>query len=517
MIHRLHPSIRTVRKSTVSSFTLVIAASLGVALPAMAQTAPNNTDVLTTNLDSPDGTAATASTNPAVKKVVNGQFAVEVDNGWVIYQGFQNSPTLSFFDADASGNFTGGTTALKLRPGGAGQLGAFFEAGGVVFAPCPSGQGKCHLSEGNINGVAIGFGQATTGGAGGAIGGWVNDDTMLAHLTNPDQVPGSISGLAVNGANAYAVGWDNDATGVPHAIVLKLDGTGQTYVPGTRTDLGTLGGSTSQAFGISKGGTYVVGSADTGAGKRHAVYALPTATSWTDLTTGFPALVDIGDGLHTMSKFQKSKALAANDSGIIAGSVPVKESVAGRKNVAVDAGFVYNVNTNSVTFFPFFGANVIPLKVLPDGKVVGNLQFVVPKGSPAGTLPVIHPFVFDGSTVTDLGTMTLASTGQPAYGCRVNRPNNLGELVGTCIANSAGPYGVTGEAFYINATGGGSFIDLNTVVHSRQDTVVTAIKPYTLGTASSIDDEHEVTLVGVKIVGGVASRASFLISKDAYQ
>ena len=519
MFHYVRLSSRTIRNSALSSFALLIAASIGTSVPVLAQNAPSNTVVLTTNLDAPDGTAATSSTNPAIKKVINGAFAVEVDNGWVIYQGFQNSPTLSFFDADATGNFTGGTTTLKLREGGAGQggVGAFFDAGGLVFAPCPSGQDKCHLSEGNVSGVGVGFGQATLGGQGAGVGGWFNDDTMTAHLTNPDQVPGSISGLAVSGGTGYAVGWDNDTTSVPHAIVIKLSAANQNYLPVSQTNLGTLGGPSSQAFGISKGATYVVGSADNGAGKRHAVYALPTATSWTDLTAGFPSQVDIGDGAHTMKNIQKSKALAANDSGIIAGSVRVVESAGGRKSTQVDVGFIYNVNTQGVTFFPFFGADVIPLKVLPDGKVVGNLEFVVPKGSPAGTLPAIHPFVFDGTNITDLGTMTLVSTGQPAFGCRVNRPNNLGEMVGTCIPNATTPYGVGGESFYINATGGGSFVNLNAIVHSREDTVVTTIKPFSLGTASSIDDEDEVTLVGVKVVSGVATRASFLISKDAYQ
>ena len=89
--------------------------------------------------------AQTASTGPvialapaqSVKKVTNGKFAAEVDNGWVIYQGFQGQPTLNFYDTDISGS-------LKLVTAGfgAGGAGLFFDAGGIVFGPCAAGKNR---------------------------------------------------------------------------------------------------------------------------------------------------------------------------------------------------------------------------------------------------------------------------------------------------------------------------------------------------------------------------------------
>src|SRR5258706_3561316 len=75
-----------------------------------------------------------------VKKVVNGKFAAMVDNGWVIYQGTNQAPTLNFYNSDAAGNFNPGP-ALKLRTSGTGGgpgTGVIFNSGGIVFAPCPT-------------------------------------------------------------------------------------------------------------------------------------------------------------------------------------------------------------------------------------------------------------------------------------------------------------------------------------------------------------------------------------------
>src|SRR5579864_9553617 len=121
--------------------------------------------------------AQTVSTGPvialapaqSVKKVTNGKFAAEVDNGWVIYQGFQGQPTLNFYDTDISGS-------LKLVTAGfgAGGAGLFFDAGGIVFGPCSAGKNRCEPnSDTGATGVGIGFGQASFGGPGGEAGGWV--------------------------------------------------------------------------------------------------------------------------------------------------------------------------------------------------------------------------------------------------------------------------------------------------------------------------------------------------------
>jgi len=370
----------------------------------------------------------------SVKKVVNGKFAAGVDNGWVIYQGFQGQPTLNFYDQDTGGSF-------KLKTTGSGQLGAglFFNAGGIVFAPCAvAASNKCTVNDNTGEpGVGLGFGQATFGGAGGAAGGWVSDNALAAHLTNPDQAPGSIAGVAADATNgAYAVGWDSsNPSFANHAIIWKLNSTSQNYVPVAKTDLGTLGGSTSQALGISRNAKYVVGIAKTAANKDRAVFALTTDTAWTDISGALGSVI-------------KSRALAASDTGFIAGSATMKRNVAG-KNRSIDIGFVYNTADASVKFFETPGANVVPLRVLNDGRVVGNLEFV----SAGSSVKASHPFIFNGTSLVDFGTMVLASTGQPAFGCRVNRPNSLGEVAGSCIPDNATPYGVSGAAFYIDAAG----------------------------------------------------------------
>jgi hypothetical protein len=434
----------------------------------------------------------------AVKKVVNGKFAAGVDNGWVIYQGFQGQPTLNFYDEDTNGSF-------KLKTAGSGQLGAglFFNAGGIVFAPCPvASNNKCTVNDNTGQpGVGLGFGQASFGGAGGAAGGWVSDNALTAHLTNPDQAPGSIAGLAADAANgAYAVGWDSSNPSFSnHAIIWKLDSTSQSYVPVGKTDLGTLGGATSQALGISRNAKYVTGIAKTAANKDHAVFALTTDSAWTDIAGALGSAI-------------KSRALAASDTGFIAGSATVKRTVAG-KNRSIDIGFVYNTADASVKFFEAPGANVVPLRVLNDGRVVGNLEFV----SAGSSIKANHPFIFNGTSLVDFGTMVLASTGQHAFGCRVNRPNSLGELAGSCIPDNATPYGVSGAAFYIDAASASPlFVDVNAAIHTNADATVPVVKPYTIGSVTAIDDQHEITFMGVKIVAGVPNISAFLASKPAY-
>ena len=430
----------------------------------------------------------------SVKKVVNGKFAAGVDNGWVIYQGLQGQPTLSFYDSDSTGSF-------KLKTVGNGQMGngMFFEAGGIVFAPCaPSSANKCMVdSDGGPSGVGLGFGQSSFGGAGGAAGGWVSDSSLTSHVTNTNQAPGSIAGLAADATNgAYAVGWDANS-GTNHAILWKLDSAGKTYAPTVTTDLGTLGGSTSQALGISHNAKYVVGIAESAGGKDHAVMALTTATSWTDISGALGTVV-------------KSRALAASDTGFIAGSATVKRNVGG-KNRSVDIGFVYDSNTGTVKTFEAAGADVIPLKVLNDGRVVGNLEVLG-----TGSVKSNHPFLFNGTSLVDFGTMTLASTGQPAFGCRVNHANNVGEVAGSCIPDSSTAYGVGGKAFYIDTIGAATYVDVNAAIHANADAAVPAVKPYALGSVTGIDDQHEITVMGVKFISGTPNIAAFLVAKPAY-
>jgi hypothetical protein len=455
-----------------------------------------------TALGSATPVLAAAPANSAVK-IVNGKFTVDVDNGWVVYQDDSgtpqlSNPTLRRFVQDLAGSFTA-TTTVKLKPAGAGPSpgnGAVINVGGITYAPCPAAAApnRCAATDFGTTGVGLAFGQ-TTFGAGAAAAGWVNDNTVTANFTAADiSTPGTVVAVAVDSVNgAYAVGYSNG-----HALVMTLNSAAQTYKVTTRTDLGTLGGPTSQATAISANALHVVGMADDATSKAHAVYAHTGASSWTDITGSFPAVI-------------KSRALAASNTGIVAGSATVKRNVGGFIR-SVDIGFVYNVNTTSLTFFEAAGANIVPLKVLDDGRVVGNLLFLKPAAGLPGTLNEVHPFMYDGS-VHDFGTMILP-TSSHAFSCRVNRPNNLGELVGSCIPNNTTPYGVQGTAFYINAVAATpTFINLNASLHANADSTNPTLAPYNFGTATSNDDEHEIAVIGINKTG---AQAAFIASKPAY-
>ena len=154
----------------------------------------------------------------------------------------------------------------------------------------------------------------------------------------------------------------------------------------------------------------------------------------------------------------------------------------------------------------------MPVKVLDSGQVVGNLEFL---GS--GSVPEAHPYLYNGTDTIDFGTMILASTGQPAFGCRVSRPNNLGELAGSCIADGTTGYGVAGAAFYLNTQSvTPTYIDVNAAIHATSDTATPALKRFRMGTVSSIDDQHEITVMGLMTAGGKAKVAAFLVSQVAY-
>ncbi|HEX3487408.1 MAG TPA: hypothetical protein VHT51_20295 [Micropepsaceae bacterium] len=449
--------------------------------------------------------AVAASPVNSIVKIVNGKFNVDVDNGWVVYQdqAGATAPSLRRFVQDPSGSFTA-TTAVKLKTAGAGAAGngSIFNVGGIAYAPCPvaASPSHCAATDFGTTGVGLAFGQ-TTFGAGAATAGWVNDATVTANFTDADfNTTGSVADVAADATNgAFAVGWSvNPNTGRNQGLVMKLDAAGQTYKVLTRSFLGTLGGPTSQALAVSRNGLYTVGMSDDAAGKVHAVFATTDAAAWTDITGAFPSTVI------------KSRAFAVSNTGIVAGSATVKRSIGGAMK-SVDIGFTYNTNTMVLTFFEAPGADVVPLRVLDDGRVVGNLELVKLPGAPAG-LAEIHPFIYDG-TVHDFGTMTLTG-GLPAYSCRVNRPNGLGEMVGSCIPNNSTPYGVQGTAFYINgAATTPTYINLNASIHANNDVTNSAVKAYIFGTATSIDDQHEISLIAMN---KTAAQAAFIASKPAY-
>ncbi len=444
-------------------------------------------------------TPAAAQLN--VKKVVNGKFVAGVDNGWVVYGDFSGAltGTLNFYNSKANANFSpSGNIKLKTAGAGGAGGGAFFTAGGITFAPCPAAAAPNRCANSEVgSGVGIGFGQVTFGGAGGGADGWVSDRTATAKFVNgtapfnlADFAPGSVTGVAIDAVNgAYAVGWDQ-FPGSNHAIIATLNTATPTYAIQSVKDLGTLGGAVSQAFAISKNALHVVGIAEDAGGIEHAVYALTSATSWTDITGGFP------------SEVIKSRALAVSNTGFVAGSATVRRVVAGQER-SVDIGFVYDTNTSSVEFFELLGTSVKPMKVLDDGRVVGNLEFIA-----AGSPKANHPFIYDGAALQDLGVMGTS------FGCRVNGANNLGELVGSCIPNNVTSYGLAGSAFYIDAAAvTPAFIDVNASIHTTSNVAVPGVKPYRMGSVTAIDDAHEITVMGSKTDG---STAGFIAFKPAY-
>jgi hypothetical protein len=450
--------------------------------------------------------AALAATTPAmatapaksILKVVNNKRVAGVDDGWVVYQSGPLSGAVRRHELNPDGSLTKGASQ-KLKTAGQGPVnqGAFFDLGGVTFAPCPTAPKPSLCGNvGGATGVGLAFGQLNFGGGGGAIGGWVTDSTVKAQFTNIDGNPGGIGAVAVGPGGAFAVGYDQIPPAFKnHAVVLTLDAAGQTYAVTGKTDLGTLGGDTSKATDISKGALYIVGMADDAAQKSHAVYAPAGGTSWIDITGNFPEEV------------LASRALVASDDGKIAGSATVKRVVDG-KNKSVDIGFVYDIATTNLVFFEAPGRDVIPLKILSDGTVVGNLQ-VLNSGAPSA----YHPFSYDAGGVHDYGTMTLPGSG-PAFGCRVNGANTLGEMVGTCIP-AGGTYGATGIAFHIDAKASSPvLLDINASLQTNAAATNSFVRQYSFGSAVSIDDRHTIGLNGVKIKGG--NLAGFIATKQAY-
>jgi hypothetical protein len=435
----------------------------------------------------------------SVLKIANGANSASVDNGWVISKPPTVAPQLRRVVQDVSGAFTA-FPVLKLKTGifGMNNAGLIFDTGGVTFAPCPAAPtpSRCAASNFGSEGVGIGFGELSFGGVGGSSGGWVSDATFKATGTNVDQNMGALGGVAADPTNgAYAVGRDyNTSTNTIHAIVLELDEAGHTYKALSRQDLGTLGGPTSNALGISKNALYVVGSADDASGTMHAAYAATNGTSWTDVTGGFP------------SDVIQSKAVAVSNAGIIVGTATVRRVVGGQ-NKSVNIGFTYNIGTAETKFFEQSGWNVVPVNVIDNGHVVGTLTQVG-----AGSSKLAHPFFYNGTILHDYGVVNMGAS--PAYGCRVNSANNLGEIVGGCIADSSATYGPSGASFFIDTEAASpALVDLNATLHANANSTNTAIRGYLFGTATGIDDQHEIVLNAVKSTGVTAI---FIASKQAY-
>src|SRR5262249_14122085 len=96
------------------------------------------------------------------------------------------------------------------------------------------------------------------------------------------------------------------------------------------------------------------------------------------------------------------------------------------------------------------------------------------------------------------------------------RPNNLGQLAGSCIADSGTPYGQAGAAFVLDTNSvSPAYIDVNAAVHANNPALA-SIKGFVMGSVSSIDDDAEITVMATKTTKAGTVLSGFLASKQAY-
>jgi probable HAF family extracellular repeat protein len=246
---------------------------------------------------------------------------------------------------------------------------------------------------------------------------------------------------AINDAGQIVGGSDN-GSGQFHAF---------TYASGTMSDLGTLGGDRSEAFGINNHGV-IVGDALNGA---PATMGFAQAFSYSGGT-----MTDLG----TLPGGLGSTAYAINDKGMIGGSSfegPFTVPEYPFHAVTFGGGTAHPIGAPDIGDSALYGLN-------DDGLAVG--------GIPTSTLTHgSHAFLYDHGTITDLGIL------DPTQDDSIARDiNNLRQIVGTAaVTIDPDHYGYHGFLW----TGAG-LVDLNTLIDPKSGWVITS--------ANGINDAQQI-------------------------
>ena len=302
----------------------------------------------------------------------------------------------------------------------------------------------------------------------------------------------SLTLLAGSGSSATDINRWGDVVG-------NIDAAGATHgflnAGGTYTDLGTLGGTNSNANGINDAGQ-IVGGSDNGSGQFHAY--LYTSGKMSDLgtlggdrseafainnhgvvvgdagngdpaTSGFgQAFSDVGGtmtSLGTLPGGLGSNAYAINDKGLIVGSSyegPFTVPEYPFHAVTFNGGTVNAIGASDAGDSALYGLN-------DHGQAVGGIPSTVQvHGS--------HAILYDHGAITDLGILDLTA---PDDSIALDI-NNHGQIVGrAAVTVDPDHYGYHGFLW----TGAG-LVDLNTLIDPSSGWVITS--------ANAINDAQQI-------------------------
>jgi len=324
---------------------------------------------------------------------------------------------------------------------------------------------------------------------------------LRAGLTKLDNRPNfgasaySITNLGTLGGNqSYAYGINNSGQVVGNS----LDSSGNThaflYSSGTMTDLGTLGGSLSWAYAINDSGQ-VVGDSLNSSGNDHAF--LYSSGTMTDLGT-FGGITSYARGINNSGQvvggsynssgnyhaFLYSSTMI--DLGTLGGSLSIANGINNSGQVVGDSldssgnfhAFLYSSGT--MTDLGTLGGSYSYARGINNsGQVVGDSL-----DSNGNT----HAFFYSSGTMTDLGT--LGGSYSYAYGI-----NNSGQVVGYSLDSSG-----NGHAFlYSN----GTIADINNLIPANSG--------WTLAKALDINGSGQI--VGYGTIGGQS--LAFLLTPNS--
>lgn len=283
----------------------------------------------------------------------------------------------------------------------------------------------CHAHADTFKILDLGSSIAVSGTGGvlspsGSVVGYAGSPRVAAIDTNGTiALLGTLSGIASNafGINSMAYGINGAGKIVGQSYVSNINPNDHAflYSNGKMTDLGTLGGSQSSAFGINNGGQ-VVGWADTASGNQRA---------FIDTNGKMLSLGSLGGN---------SYAYSINDNSQVVGYSFV--------NGNVQRAFIYA--SGVMTAIGTLGGNSYADEINNSGQVVGW-------SSLAGGAN--HAFLYSNGKLTDLGS--LGGTDSAALGI-----NNIGQVVGWSLTGSG--------SYHAFLDANGSMVDLNSLVSLPQ-------------------------------------------------